>query len=296
MADKGLNDAAIRHLMADLKFSERLAAGPHVGRTFGREIIRQMIRDVQALLFPDFLDRDQIGDDPQMVKRPLEQLTDLIHQVTLHQCLSGRCLEREAAQEKAVRFFTDLPALQSEALKDAEASFEGDPAAKSLAEIISTYPGFYATLVYRMAHRLQQMGVALLPRMMTELAHSDTGIDIHPGAAIGLYFFIDHGTGVVIGETTEIGDRVTLYQGVTLGALNFPHDGEGRLIRNTKRHPTIEHDVVIYSEATILGGTTVIGHDSIIGGNVWLTDSVPPFSKVTTTSTIALRSRQEPVT
>jgi len=134
--------------------------------------------------------------------------------------------------------------------------------------------------VQRMAHELYNMGVPLLPRIMTEYAHRETGIDIHPGACIGRSFFIDHGTGVVIGETTEIGDRVKLYQGVTLGALSFSTDAEGKMVRGTKRHPTIEDDVTIYAEATILGGETVIGKGSIIGGNVWLTNSVPPGSKV----------------
>jgi serine O-acetyltransferase len=162
---------------------------------------------------------------------------------------------------------------------DVNAALEGDPAAKSHEEVIICYPGFLAITVYRMAHELHELGVPLIPRIMTEHAHSLTGIDIHPGAKIGQSFFIDHGTGVVVGETTEIGDGVRLYQGVTLGALSPSRDAE-ILLRKGKRHPTIEDDVIIYSNATILGGETVIGARSIIGGNVWITQSVPADTKV----------------
>lgn len=268
-------------------------------RSIRREPIRELIDDLKALLFPHCAAAGQHPETPskQVAPAVLENLARIIHQVSVHNCdESPSCSEQSHAGVLARAFIEELPTIQEEALTDAQAAFEGDPAARGPVEIISTYPGFYATLVYRLAHRLHRQGVPLLPRMMTEIAHSDTGIDIHPAAHIGLYFFIDHGTGVVIGETTEIGDRVTLYQGVTLGALNFPHDQEGRIIRGAKRHPTIEDDVVVYSEATILGGDTVIGHHSVIGGNVWLTESVPPFSKVTTKSTIALRTRKDPVT
>ena len=157
---------------------------------------------------------------------------------------------------------------------------DGDPACKSFDEVIFCYPGLEAITVYRVAHLLHTLGVPMIPRMMTEWAHSRTGVDIHPGAQIGDYFFIDHGTGVVIGETTVIGQWVKLYQGVTLGALSFPTDADGNLVRNTKRHPTIEDRVVIYANATVLGGNTVIGHDAVIGSNVWLTSSVPPQTTV----------------
>ena len=163
---------------------------------------------------------------------------------------------------------------------DVKAAYDGDPACKSLDEVIFCYPGLEAVSVYRLAHLLHKLEVPLIPRMMTEWAHTRTGIDIHPGATIGRYFFIDHGTGVVIGETTEIGDWVKLYQGVTLGARSFATDVDGNLVRGIKRHPTIEDHVVIYANATILGGGTVIGHDSIIGSNVWLTRSVVPGSIV----------------
>jgi serine O-acetyltransferase len=172
-----------------------------------------------------------------------------------------------------------LPETRAILATDIRAALEGDPAAKSYDEIIFSYPGLLAITVYRMAQELYELDVPLLPRMMTEYAHSLTGIDIHPGAKIGESFFIDHGTGVVVGETTEIGNRVRLYQGVTLGALSIPRNTIDRF-RNKKRHPTIEDDVIIYSNTTILGGETVIGARSIIGGNVWITESVPPDTKV----------------
>ncbi|MCI0488367.1 MAG: serine acetyltransferase [Blastocatellia bacterium] len=184
------------------------------------------------------------------------------------------------SEDCAYMFLESLPRLRRRLAEDIQAAYDGDPAAGCIDEIILGYPAVYAITAYRAAHELHRMGVPLLPRMLTELAHSRTGIDIHPGAQIGESFFIDHGTGVVIGETTIIGDNVKLYQGVTLGALSFPKDEKGRLIRGHKRHPTIENDVVIYSGATILGGDTVIGQGSIIGGNVWLMESVPPGSRV----------------
>jgi len=172
-----------------------------------------------------------------------------------------------------------LPTLRAILGTDVRAAFEGDPAAKSSDEVIFSYPGLFAVTVYRAAHELWQLGVPFIPRIMSEYAHSMTGIDIHPGAQIGEGFFIDHGTGVVIGETTVIGNRVRIYQGVTLGSLSLPKDA-GELLRNTKRHPTIEDDVIIYAGATILGGSTVIGARSVIGGNVWLVESVPQDTKV----------------
>jgi len=162
-----------------------------------------------------------------------------------------------------------------------QAAYEGDPAATSRMEVVMAYPGMYAVTVHRLAHELYLLKVPILPRVMTEIAHSRTGIDIHPGATIGEGFFIDHGTGVVIGETTVIGRNVKLYQGVTLGALSFPKDEKtGMLMKGHKRHPNVEDNVVIYAGATILGGDTVIGHDSEIGGNVWLMESIPPHSRV----------------
>jgi len=175
-------------------------------------------------------------------------------------------------------FIRRLPAVRTLLAEDLEAAFEGDPAARSYAEIVVSYPALHAVATYRIAHELCRLGVPILPRMMTEHAHDRTGIDINPGARIGRRFFIDHGTGVVIGETTEIGDNVRIYQGVTLGARSPRH---GEMLRGVKRHPTIEDNVVIYAGATILGGETVVGRGSVIGGNVWLVESVPEDSKVT---------------
>lgn len=187
-------------------------------------------------------------------------------------------LRPELTQAPAVlaRAFMDrVPELFGLLVQDAQALLDGDPAARSLYEVIRAYPGFYAVSLYRFAHELHRLHVPLIPRLITEYAHSRTGIDIHPGAQIGPQFCIDHGTGVVIGETCHIGQNVKLYQGVTLGALSVT-----KALASTKRHPTIEDDVVIYSGATILGGDTVIGRGSIIGGNVWITQSVPPNSRV----------------
>ena len=189
--------------------------------------------------------------------------------------------EEDPADELAVRFLQNLPRLQVLLKSDVSAAFDGDPAAKTEDEIIVCYPGIQAVLVYRMAHALLQLGVPYVPRMLSEWAHGETGIDIHPGAKIGPRFFIDHGTGVVVGETCVIGSGVTLYQGVTLGAWSFPRDEDGRLIRGTKRHPTLEDDVKVYSNATVLGGTTVVGKGSLIGSSVTLSRSIPPNTVVT---------------
>jgi serine O-acetyltransferase len=178
-------------------------------------------------------------------------------------------------KEVVNHFFETLPKIHQELEQDVLAMYKGDPAAKSASEVVRTYPGFYAIAAYRLAHELHRLGVDGIPRVITEHAHSKTGIDIHPAAKIGQHFCIDHGTGVVIGETTVIGNGVKIYQGVTLGALSVDKGDAEK-----KRHPTIEDNVVIYAGATILGGETVIGHDSVIGGNVWLTRSVPPHSKI----------------
>lgn len=184
------------------------------------------------------------------------------------------------ASEITERFLARLPRVRALLAEDVEAAYEGDPAATGYAEILVSYPSLHAVTIQRLAHELDGLGVPLLPRIMTEHAHCRYGIDIHPAARIGRQFFIDHGTGVVIGGTTVIGDRVKLYQGVTLGALSFPRDPDGKMIRGRKRHPTLEDDVTIYAGATILGGDTVIGAGSVIGGNVWLTESVPPGTRV----------------
>ncbi len=189
-------------------------------------------------------------------------------------------------QAIADHFFEAVPRIYETLIKDAEAILQFDPAAESIEEVLVAYPGFYATAVYRFSNYLWNQGVKILPRVFAEYAHSKTGIDIHPGATIGQSFFIDHGTGIVVGETTLIGDNVKIYQGVTLGALSVNKDQA-----KSKRHPTIEDNVVIYSGATILGGDTVIGHDSVIGGNVWLTNSVLPDSIVYHKSEVSIRDK-----
>lgn len=192
----------------------------------------------------------------------------------------------EKTQGIANKFFEEIASLYDALLKDAAAIMKFDPAAESVEEVLVAYPGFYATAVYRFSHQLWKQGVKILPRVFAEYAHSKTGIDIHPGAEIGESFFIDHGTGIVIGETALIGNHVKIYQGVTLGALSVNKDEAKR-----KRHPTIEDNVIIYSGATILGGDTIIGHDSVIGGNVWLTNSVLPGSIVYHKSEISIRDK-----
>jgi serine O-acetyltransferase len=211
-----------------------------------------------------------------------EVLSEQVSVALRHDCIRHKlpCIKcEERGQEITVEFMGKLPRLRAILATDVRAAYEGDPAAKSYDEVIFSYPGLFAISVYRIAHELWEQGVPFIPRIMSEHAHSLTGIDIHPGAHIQGSFFIDHGTGVVVGETTEIGERVRLYQGVTLGALSLPK-GAGELLRNKKRHPTIEDDVIIYAGATILGGETIIGARSVVGGNVWLTESVPPDTRV----------------
>jgi len=183
-------------------------------------------------------------------------------------------------QAMAIELLKRIPHLRTTLATDVQAAYEGDPACHTTDEVVFCYPGFEAVTVYRIAHELLKLDVPFIPRMMTEWAHKQTGIDIHPGATIADYFFIDHGTGVVIGETCQIGQHVKLYQGVTLGALSFPTDSDGQLIRGSKRHPTIEDHVVVYANATILGGRTTIGHDSVIGPSVWVTKTVSPNTTV----------------
>jgi serine O-acetyltransferase len=254
-----------------------------------KESVIEILEDLNDLLFPGYFHKQEvdayslsyhIGNG---VNRVFEKLAAQIARSIRHECrrlhsLCTRCLER--GQKEALEFMRKIPDLRHTLGGDVQAAYDGDPAAKSLDEIIFSYPCILAITVYRVAHEIHLQGVPLLPRIMTEYAHAVTGIDIHPGATIGKEFFIDHGTGVVIGETTEIGNRVKIYQGVTLGALSFPKDNEGNVIRGRKRHPTIEDEVTIYSNATILG-PTVVGARSIIGGNVWITQDVPPDTVVT---------------
>lgn len=188
----------------------------------------------------------------------------------------------------SAEFFGLVPSIHEKMIKDAEAFMKFDPAAKCPEEVILCYPGYYAISIYRLAHVLYKMNIDVLPRIITEYAHTKTGIDIHPGATIGSRFFIDHGTGIVIGESTIIGNNVKIYQGVTLGALYV-----GKNLANKKRHPTIEDNVIIYSGSTILGGETIIGRDTVVGGNVWLTESVPPFSVVYHKPSVVIRDSKK---
>lgn len=222
-----------------------------------------------GVLFPEFA-RERLTDS-RSVKEQFTQLKEEFRTILDH---NRECI-RSGVKGLEDQFFNHLPDIRSRLLLDIEAMYLGDPAAKSRAEVIRTYPGFYAMTAHRIAHEMVQLGVIIIPRIISEHAHSKTGIDIHPGAQIGDHFCIDHGTGIVIGETTEIGSRVKIYQGVTLGALSVKKEDARK-----KRHPTIEDNVVLYAGASILGGDTVIGEGSIIGGNVWLTRSVPAGSKI----------------
>jgi len=235
------------------------------------------LESVMQFLFPVTQDCQQSNISALAVYQQLHEKLD---------CLLKPLADNLPAHRAAIvaDFFEKLPAIYENLLLDAKAIADNDPASAGIEEVIAVYPGFYAIAVYRLAHALVTLEVPLLPRLFTEHAHGLTGIDIHPKARIGQSFFIDHGTGIVIGATTEIGSNVKIYQGVTLGALSV-----SKSLAETKRHPTIEDNVVIYANATILGGKTVVGHDSIVGGNVWLTISVPPHSQVYHQSEVKIR-------
>ncbi|MDR2303118.1 MAG: serine O-acetyltransferase [Treponema sp.] len=250
------------------------------------EAIEQILKGLESLIFPGFRENIRLdhNDLRLITAEKINRLArDLIREVEkslsfyarTHNYSSGLEGCHAGAELVVEAFFEELPRIRRALALDMQAAFDGDPAAKSAEEVILSYPGFAAITIHRVAHFFWENSVPLIPRMMSEYVHSRTGIDIHPGADIGSSFFIDHGTGAVIGETTVIGKNVKLYQGVTLGALSVKKEEA-----DTKRHPTIEDDVTIYSHATILGGETRIGRGSIIGGNVWITRSVPPGSTV----------------
>ena len=250
--------------------------------------VRSMIEKFREILFPGYFSSEKI-DGANMVYnlgQTISQLYDILSEqiihVLRHDCLryGQTCSECEnSGNDVALKVIKQIPNLRLSLAEDIKGAYDGDPAAKSHDEVIFSYPGLYAISVYRVAHILYNLKVPQLPRIMTEYAHSMTGIDIHPGARIGEKFVIDHGTGVVVGETSVIGNNVRIYQNVTIGALSLPPDA-GKKLRGSKRHPTIEDDVIIYSGATILGGETVIGARSVVGGNVWLTSSIPADTKV----------------
>ncbi len=248
----------------------------------------EIISRFKGILFPGFFSSGRL--DPANLNYSIGQdvsdlfdiLSEQITNSIRHDCMRNNleCADCETRGKKiALDLLEAIPDLRKRLATDVTATYDGDPAAKSYDEVIFSYPGIFAIMVYRIAHILFSYKVPLLPRVMTEYAHSKTGIDIHPGAVINESFGIDHGTGIVIGETTEIGKNVRIYQGVTLGALSIPTE-DGESFRGKKRHPTIEDGVIIYSGATILGGDVVIGARSVVGGNVWLTESVPPDTKV----------------
>ena len=262
---------------------------PKNGRSLpSRAVIIDVVKELRAVIFPGYFWSDSAaGMFPEYYTGyRLNDLYDrLKEQIEIALLYANQEMEQQEASEQADRicggFFEKLPEVQERLLKDVQAGFDGDPAAKSKEGIISSYPGVFAIYVYRLAHILYVENVPHIPRIMTEYAHGKTGIDINPGAVIGDYFFIDHGTGVVIGETTEIGRNVKLYQGVTLGALSTR---QGQQLANVKRHPTICDNVTIYSNSSVLGGETVIGENTIIGGNTFITESIPANTKVSAKS------------
>ena len=259
------------------------------------ELVVSALEDLKEIIYPGYRRREglhlgnityHVGD---LIDGLHDKLTTQIARALRHDQVASAVTDADSddqpdfeakGQEMTITFLERIPELREILAMDAKACYDGDPACESVDEVIFCYPGLEAVTVYRVAHELSKIGVPLIPRMMTEWAHKQTGIDIHPGATIDHYFFIDHGTGVVIGETCEIGKRVKLYQGVTLGALSFDIDDTGQLIRGAKRHPTIEDGVVIYANATVLGGKTVIGHDAVVGSSVWLTCSIEPHTTV----------------
>ena len=248
-----------------------------------KETVIEIIEKLRRILFPGYF-----KEKNYKIYNARHHLSVLIEDVMYH-LNSQVSLVTENSQEICLEFFRRLPKVRALVQTDLQASYDGDPAAYGKEEIIFSYPGFFAITVYRLAHELYTLGVPMIPRIMTEHAHSLTGIDIHPGATVGEYFFIDHGTGIVIGETTVIGNRVKIYQGVTLGALSTRG---GQSLRGKRRHPTIEDRVTIYAGASILGGDTVIGHDSVIGSNVFITESIAPGTTATTkTQELQLKSR-----
>lgn len=254
-----------------------------------RTQLKKITDILRQCLFPGFF-----SESPRQIswKSKIENLLDELSELITEQIYAGLCLEcvelnisqcnrcQVRAKELAFNFMSRLPEIQQMLAKDVMAIYLGDPASKSTGEVIQCYPGIMAITNYRVAHELYKLNIPVIPRIITEFAHSETGIDIHPGAKIGEYFAIDHGTGIVIGETCVIGNHVKIYQGVTLGAKSFPLDKQGNPIKGIPRHPLVEDYVVIYAEATILGRVT-IGHHSIVGANQWITYDLPAYSKMT---------------
>ena len=272
--------------LINCEHSKVLAECQHDGEPMpsGR-VLTDVVEHVRSIVFPGFFG-EAYKDDTTLqyrtglnIAKVYDLLSEQIHAGLCFANVEGKSERRKMAKAMAVEFVEFLPELRRRLLMDVVAMYDGDPAAKSYGEIISCYPAIKAIGNYRMAHKLIEIGVPLIPRIISELAHSETGIDIHPGATIGDYFAIDHGTGVVIGETCIIGNHVKLYQGVTLGAKSFPVDEKGNPIKGIPRHPILEDNVIVYGNSTILGRVT-IGKDSVIGANIWLMEDVAPGSKV----------------
>ena len=249
-----------------------------------RDTIVSVVEDLRKITFPGYFGSRNLtyvnkeGFAATILAEIFEKLYKQIKNALSYVEKIEDCESLTSRAEKlALEFVDRIPETQNMVLKDVQAVFDGDPAAKDKEDVIFSYPGLYATFVYRYAHEIYRLGIPYIPRIMTEQAHSKTGIDINPGATIGEYFCIDHGTGIVIGETTDIGNHVKIYQGVTLGALSTR---KGQELSGKKRHPTIEDNVIIYANATVLGGETVIGHDSVIAGNTFITSSIPAYTKV----------------
>ncbi len=239
-----------------------------------RKEVVKVIKDLQSLLFPDYFKHSEGSENVLSQTELMLNIYNRLAQQIKGACEFNHTVMDKTPEELCNAFISELPRVKRMLIKDIEAIYEGDPAAKCHQEVLICYPGFYAISIYRLANVLYNLNVPLIPRIMTEFAHEKTGIDIHAGATIGEYFCIDHGTGIVIGETTTIGSRVKIYQGVTLGAKSFKVDENGNPVKNIKRHPDIGNNVVIYANATILGGDTKIGDNCVIGGNTWLTHSV----------------------
>ena len=262
----------LRDLDSTLEWEYRYFRNRSVIIPSRKEII-VIIKNLQQLMFPDYFKRDtnECKSREQIID---ETFAAIKRQITAAYSFSATTASVDT-ETLAYEILAELPEIKKMLIKDIQALYEGDPAARSAEEVILSYPGFYAVSIYRIANRFYRRGIPYIARVMTEFAHEKTGIDIHAGATIGEYFFIDHGTGIVIGETTTIGDHVKIYQGVTLGAKSFELDDNGNPIKGTKRHPDIGSNCVIYANATILGGSTKVGNNCVIGANVWLTHSVP---------------------
>lgn len=286
-------DRALPAIIDSLTESTKCPALINTEKSFnlaGQKTVHAVVDDFLGILFPGChgtgpMQEKHLDDFYSVQLRSIAaRLAEQAEHAFRYQCAVEKCADctdcRTRAEEAVVHLVEQLPAIRAILQRDIQAAYDGDPAAKSLMEIVLSYPCLQAIAIHRIAHPLYQKEVPLIPRIMSELAHSRTGIDIHPGAKIGAGFFIDHGTGVVIGETCIIGENVKIYQGVTLGALSFPKDEHGNPIKGIKRHPEVKDNATIYAGATILGGETVVGEGAVIGGNVWLTHSVPAKATV----------------